>query len=255
MTPSTTPPRPARHTQRTRLTRVAVLAVLGALAALLLPAPAAQATNYRFWGYYQLAGGAWTFSANGPDKTTPAEGAVEGWRWGIDDGTGKNPRAPRAVPAFAAVCGATPAAAGRKRVAVVVDFGRPADAETAASTPPAAVARCASVATAATGSEVLAAVTSVRTAGGLVCGLDGYPAAGCGAEVAALTPEQQAADTPVAIAAATPTPTAVATAAPATVAPAAASSGIPVGVWVGLLVVLLAVAALVWSARRRQSAA
>lgn len=258
-------PRPPRPTPRARLV---LLVVLGAFAALVLPVSAAQAANYQYWGYYQVVGGAWAFSQNGPDKTTPADGSVEGWRWAVDDGTGATPRPPRALPTFQAVCAATPVEAGKKRVAVVIDFGRPADGD-GTTAPPAPVARCASVATAATGAEVLAAVATVRTGTtGLVCGLDGYPASGCGGEVATLSPAQKAPDTPVTIATATATATGgagtatasppaadatAAPAAPAAAAPAAASSGIPVGVWLGILVVLAGIVLLVWSARRRQN--
>lgn len=229
--------RPAAGSRTALRTRLLPLAVLGALVALVLPAQAAQAASYRYWGYYQVVNGAWAFSQNGPDKTTPADGATEGWRWAVDDGTGATPRPPRALPTFQAVCDTTPVETGKKRVAVVIDFGRAADAD-GTSTPPPPVARCASVATAATGAEVLAAVATVRTGStGLVCGLDNYPATGCGGQVATLSPEQQAPDTPVTIAASP-----------------AASSGIPVGVWIGILVLLAGIALLAWSARRRQNA-
>jgi len=258
MTTSTPSTRP-RHAQRVRL---ALLAVLGTLAALLLPAQVAHAANYQYWHYYQVVDSTWAFYQVGPDKSAPKDGAIEGWRWAVDDGTGATPRTPRALPTFAAVCDTTPAEAGKKRVAVVLDYGRPADGD-GKTTPPQPRAKCASVATAATGAEVLAAVAEVRTGGGLVCGLDSYPASGCGGEVATLTDEQKAADTPVTIApvaAAAPTgPTATDTAgatAPAAAAAASStSSGVSAGVWVGILVVLIAIAVLVWSTRRRRQTA
>ncbi len=249
-----TPSHPVRHAL------LAVFAVLGAIAALVLPAQSASAANYQYWGYYQVANGAWTFAQVGPDKSTPADGAIEGWRWAVDDGTGTAPRTPRALPSFTAVCDTTPAQTGKKRVAVVIDFGRPADGD-ATTTPPKPRAQCASVPTAATGAEVLAAVAEVRSGtGGLVCALDAYPASGCGGEIATLSEAQKAADTPVSIApvtAAAPTTTASATAAPATAAPVAtspAASSSPVGLWVGLVVLVLGGGALAWSLRRRRSA-
>jgi hypothetical protein len=258
MTTSTTSTRP-QHAQPVRL---ALLAVLGTLAALLLPAQVAHAANYQYWGYYQVVDGKWAFYQVGPDKSAPKDGAVEGWRWAVDDGTGATPRAPRALPTFTAVCDTTPAESGKKRVAVVLDYGRPADGD-GKTTPPQPRAKCASVATAATGAEVLAAVAEVRMGGGLVCGLDGYPAAGCGGEVATLTDEQKAADTPVTIAPATaatpssggPTATDTASAAPAAAPAVSTSSSPPVGVWVGVLVVLLGIAVLLWSVRRRRQTA
>jgi len=250
-----------RHPLALRV-RVMVLGVLGALTALVLPAQVAHAANYQYWGYYQVVDGTWAFYQVGPDKSAPKDGAIEGWRWAVDDGTGATPRLPRALPTFTAVCDTTAAETGKKRVAVVLDYGRPADGD-GKTTPPQPRAKCASVATAATGAEVLAAVAEVRTGGGLVCGLDSYPASGCGGEVATLTDEQKAADTPVTIApvaAAAPTgPTATDTAGAASPAAAAAasstSSGVSAGVWVGVLVVLIAIAVLVWSARRRRQTA
>jgi hypothetical protein len=246
---------------RPRRVRLALLAVLGTLAALLLPAQAAHAANYQYWHYYQVVDGKWDFYQVGPDKSAPKDGAVEGWRWAVDDGA--SPRTPRALPTFAAACDTTPAETGKKRVAVVVDYGRSADGD-GKTTPPQPRAKCASVATAATGAEVLAAAAEVRTGGGMVCGLDGYPAAGCGGEVATLTDGQKAADVPVTIApatAATPSSAGPSASDPASAAPAAASpaastsSGIPASVWVGVLVVLLAIAGLLWSARRRRQTA
>jgi len=242
--------------------RASLLAVLGtALAVLLglLTAAPAQAANYQYWGYYQLANGTWTFAQKGPAETNPADGSVEGWRWAITEESGTPPRNPRVTPAFNNVCGTAAAEAGKKRVAVVIDYGRDVDGD--GSTPPKPVQKCANVPTAATGAEVLAAVATVRTGdGGLVCGIDNYPASGCGGQVATLTDAQKAADTPVTIlgaaapsttpgaASATPTETAGPVVAPISTT----SSGVPGVVWVGLVILVLGVAALVWSAMRRR---
>ena len=266
-------------TQRARTLRPGVATVLGALAvvaALVVPASSASAANYQYWGYYQLTNNAWAFSQKGPAETTPAEGSVEGWRWAIADGTGANPRTPRAVVTFDQVCSQVPAEAGKKRVAVVVDYGRAVDGDPA-TTPPDPTADCAVVPTAATGAEVLASVGAVRNdTGGLVCGIDSYPATGCGGQVATLTDEQKAADVPVSIGqtatplvsssatssagsggttAATPgtVPTDAQTVGPVASAPTAvASSGVPVVVWIGLVILILGAAALAWSAYRRR---
>ena len=184
---------PVHHARRASL-----LAVLGALAALtlgLLTASPAQAANYQYWGYYQLANGAWTFAQKGPAETTPAEGSVEGWRWAITEESGTPPRNPRVTPAFDDVCGSAAAESGKKRVAVVIDYGRDVDGDGA--TPPKPVTKCATVPTAATGAEVLAAVATVRNGdGGLVCGIDNYPASGCGGQVATLIPMRRRPPTP-----------------------------------------------------------
>jgi hypothetical protein len=244
--------------------RTPLLAALGALLALalgLLTAAPAQAATYQYWGYYQLTAGAWTFAQKGPAETNPADGSVEGWRWAITEESGTPPRNPRVTPAFNDVCGSAAAESGKKRVAVVVDYGRDVDGDGA--TPPKPVAKCATVPTAATGAEVLAAVATVRNGdGGLVCGIDNYPATGCGGQVSTLTDAQKAADTPVTVlgaaapsstpgtASATPSETAGPLIAPA---PAVAtSSGVPAVVWLGLVILLLGVAALVWSDMRRR---
>ena len=256
-------PRP--HTRR-----VLPLAAVAALVLALLTAATAHAATFQYWGYYQLTNGAWVFAQKGSGETNPADGSVEGWRWAITEESGTPPRTPRVTPTFGQVCDATDAQSGMKRVAVVLDYGRAVDGD-GTSTPPDVAAECAVVPTAATGAEVLAAVAAVRNGTtGLVCGINGYPATGCGGAVASLTDEQKAADTPVTLAAtasasaqtqppvgttpgATPfSPTA--TAGPL-IAPApgiSTGSGVPVVVWVGLVILLLGVAALVWAARRRR---
>ena len=254
-------PRPV-HAAR----RASLLAVLGtALAVLLglLTATPAQAANYQYWGYYQLVDGKWVYAQTAPAQTNPADGSVEGWRWAITEESGTPPRNPRVTPAFNNVCGSTPAAAGQKRVAVVIDYGRNVDASAdGTTTPPQPETKCATVDASATGADVLGAVAKVRTEGGLVCGINEYPASGCGGAVTTLTEEQTAADTPVTLlgaaaptatpgaGSATPTETAGPVVAPANTS--TTSSGVPAVVWVGLVILLLGVAALVWSAMRRR---
>ena len=266
----------SRPPTRLRALALAALTTLGVVAAVLVPASSASAANYQYWGYYQLTNNAWAFSQKGPAETTPAEGSVEGWRWAIDDGTGATPRTPRAVVTFATVCGQVPAADGKKRVAVVVDYGRAADGDPA-TTPPQPTADCAVVPTAATGAEVLASVASVRNdTGGLVCGINDYPATGCGGQVATLTDAQKAADASVTIGTtatpqlggstttsglgtATVTPGTAAGSGstagplgPVATAPTASSSGVPAVVWVGLAILVLGALALAYSAYRRR---
>lgn len=185
----------SRTTLRSSLAALSLVAAV--LAALVVPAGSASAAAYRYWGYYQLSGTTWQFAPKGPDQTTPPDGSVEGWRFAVAGES--DTRAPRATTTFDAVCGDTKADPAKKRVAVVIDYGRPADQEDG-STPPAPVARCASVPTAATGSEVLAAVASVRAEKGLVCALDGRPATGCGAAVKDVSAAAAAPDTPVTLA-------------------------------------------------------
>jgi hypothetical protein len=231
------PVRPDRTPVRVLLS----LLLAGAFAALTI-APA-QAAAYRYWGFYQLTDGAWAFAQKGPDQTVPAEGSVEGWRFAVGDE--QSTRLPRAVLTFAELCGATPVAAGQKRVGLVVDYGRPADSGDAA-TPPQPVALCASVPTEATSTDVLATAGTLRTEKGLVCAIAGYPATDCGGEVKEVSPEAKAADTPVTIAApaaATPTPAAVAT--PISAQPAAEDTSTSAGTVTAYVVAVVAVLALI----------
>jgi len=178
---------------RTTRGRTGLPTLLGLAVALLLPA-AANAAVYRYWGYYHLTDGKWEFYMTGPAESKPADGSVEGWRFAV--GTEAVTRFPRAVPSFEDICGDTKAESGKKRVAVVIDYGREADSEDGA-TPPEAVGRCAVVATAASGQEVLTKVAALDiNKDGIVCSIDHYPAK-CGGEVKTVSAEAKAADTPV----------------------------------------------------------
>jgi hypothetical protein len=161
--------------------------VLSLLAGLLLAGTVTVSTSqavsaaptedgYRFWGYYQWTSGQWAFAQKGPEQVVPADGSVEGWRYAVG---GTKPRVPRAAGDFAAICGETPAEPGKKRVALVVDPGTPADSPSGA-TPPPATGTCVVTDEKATGAKVLAATGPVRIEKGLACGIDGYPATGCG---------------------------------------------------------------------------
>ncbi|MFP5346246.1 MAG: SCO2322 family protein [Actinomycetes bacterium] len=206
MTTSTTSPllRRAAVLAASLLTVTAALLGPGALASWAATAPGgstdtptstgAATAGYRFWGYFQQVDGAWEFAQTGPADTKPQDGAVEGWRFAA--AASDDPRFPRAIPAFADVCGNTKATGGEKRVAVVLDYGRVADNADGAE-PPKPRAACAVVRESGTGSDVLAAVAEVRTGeGGLTCAVDGFPATGCGDPVnplpaVAVAPDEQ----------------------------------------------------------------
>ena len=116
----------SRTTPLTTRRRVAAFGVLaGLVLALVLPAAAASAAAYRYWGYFTLSGTSWQFAPKGPDQTQPADGAIEGWRFAVGDEG--DTRTPRATPSFDDLCGTTKAESGKKRVGVVIDYGRPAD--------------------------------------------------------------------------------------------------------------------------------
>ena len=116
---------------------------------------------------------------------------MEGWRFAVG---GAKPRVPRAAGDFEAICGKTPAEAGKKRVALVVDPGTPEDAASG-ETPGPATGTCVVTDAKATGAKILAAVAPVRIEKGLTCGIAGYPAKGCGDQVKNI--QVPATDTPV----------------------------------------------------------
>jgi LPXTG-motif cell wall-anchored protein len=212
-----------------------------AMAALLTAAPAAHAATYRYWTYWQGGTGEWAFATAGPASLIPADGAVEGWRFALTTQAGSAADRPGVPPSFADICGSTPAAEGSKRVALVVDPGPPSAAPQGQS-PPAAIVTCAEVPADATGYQVLRSVTGVRTDGGLICGIDGYPTGEC----APIVDDQPAS------AAASPAagPTASDSAMAPSATPAASDSGTP---WATLAVMALAAAGvglLVWRRRR-----
>jgi len=165
---------------RNRAVLRVVLPLLAAASAVLAgTGPANAEDGYRYWGYYHVENGAFAFAKTGPSGYTPKDGAEEAYRFGTSTASaGVKPRADLAKLDFATVCKDTTAATGKKRVAVLLDFGTAADA--AGATIPKPKAACAQVPTAATGQQVLSAVAQVRDSKGLVCALDGYPASGCG---------------------------------------------------------------------------
>lgn len=158
------------------LRRSAVAVVATIILALGAALPAA-ADAFRYWGFYQLTDGAWTFAITGAGENVPADGTVEGWRFAVagEDSS----RVPRAEVTFDQLCGAVEAGADEKRVGVVVDYGTSEDAPEG-SQPPAHRGDCAVVPAEATSTDVLTAVLDARVEGGLVCGVGGYPGTGCG---------------------------------------------------------------------------
>jgi hypothetical protein len=158
-----------------------ITAGLLASALMFASVPQAHADAVAFWGYWQAEKGTWAFATTGPAQAHPEDGAVEGWRFARSSGNTGTP--PRDKPDFAAICGAAGAApAGRKHVAVVIDYGDPADAPKG-QVPPAAKRYCATVPQNATGSDVLAAAGRPQAdKSGLICAIDAFGP--CGAPVA-----------------------------------------------------------------------
>jgi hypothetical protein len=152
------------------------------------PANAAAEKGWRYWGYFQAAPGAnsWSYAQTGPAGSTPKDGAVEGWRYSFSSDTVDTGN-PTLKPNFKATCSGVKQDAGMVRVAVVVDFGLRAIApkgETVQQT----IRQCVSVKAGTNGLDILSKVVPVRTsAEGFVCGLNSFPAKECSTQI--LTPK------------------------------------------------------------------
>ncbi|RKE18885.1 SCO2322 family protein [Streptomyces sp. TLI_171] len=215
----------------TRRGPVAVLSLLGVLLlALLGPAAgSAHAADYRYWSFWKGGADGWAYQQAAPTGYVPADGTVDGWRFVLSPDGGQGTPRPALAPDFGSVCAGTAPSGGRKRVAVVLDFGTAEDAPKGEQ-PPAVRPVCASVPTAANSAEVLAAVAPPLRydSSGLLCAIAGYPRAGCGEPVSG-------ADS-------------------STASGRAKDSGGPdLGLVAGAAAIVLLGAGAVWQARRRRS--
>ncbi|QNE27528.1 SCO2322 family protein [Streptomyces sp. INR7] len=209
--------------------------VLGTVLALLAAAPA-LAAGYRYWSFWDgAAGGQWSYATQGPSLARPADGSVQGFRFAVSKDAAAEAAKPRAAADFEAVCGATAPAEGRKRVALVIDFGVQADAPSGEVVPQEAPrTACAQVAPEATTAEALAAVAKPLryNSAALLCAIAGYPQHGCGEQIA----DSGAAE---------------ASAAPSGSAPGGGGGGPSAGLLAGIALVAVLAAAGVWQSRRR----
>ena len=147
-------------------------------------APSNAATKgYRYWGYFQAAPGAttWTAAMTGPTVDIK-DGAVEGWSFVFS-----NDDIPSVAPSvkanFATICANTKPTSGKKPIALVVDFGNKAYAP-AGEKVQKTITRCVTTAMSSQGIDVLGQVVKVRAdKSGLICGFNGYPKKECGVEV------------------------------------------------------------------------
>lgn len=137
------------------------------------------ADGYKYWNYYHAKGTTWEFSQVGAGDFVPKDGAVEAYRFGTS--TPKDtitPRVDLTEVGFGDICADEEAAAGEKRVGVLLDYGTEADAENGEA-PPAPRGVCAVVPEAANGQQVLEEVAQVRVDKSITCGIDGYPVKAC----------------------------------------------------------------------------
>ena len=162
---------------------LAFLLTLSAITFFATPSHAAK--GYRYWGYFQAPAGAttWTAAMTGPSVEVK-DGDVEGWTF-VFSNDDVPAVTPMMDPEFATLCGETSEAAGKVRVGLVVDFGA-ANIAPAGETPREFFSDCVVVPKGSVGLDVLKAALDVRAGdSGLICGIAGYPAQECGAEIEA----------------------------------------------------------------------
>lgn len=208
--------------------RRAGLLLLAALTLCATAAGPAAATGYRYWSFWERDGARWTYATQGPSTARPGDGSVEGFRFAVSEDSADASQ-PRGTAGFGTICADTPAVGGRKRVALVVDFGTPADAA-AGEKPPARRTACAVVPEDATAADALATVAKPLRydTNALLCAIAGYPARGCGEKVTA--------------------------GAGAGAAGGTSDGGPSVGLAAGVGVVVVVAAGALWQARRRKNA-
>ena len=165
------------------ISSLAIISLISLASPILFATTANAETGYRYWGYFQATSGATTWAAamTGPSVEVK-DGDVEGWTF-TASGTDIPASAPMMDPDFAALCGEVSEVTGKVRVGLVVDFGVGEIAPTG-ETPREFFSDCVVVPDGSIGLDVLEAVLDVRAAeSGLICGIAGYPAEECGAEI------------------------------------------------------------------------
>ncbi|MEV2214703.1 SCO2322 family protein [Streptomyces sp. NPDC050997] len=194
----------------------------------------AQAAGYRYWSFWDRDGDQWAYATQGPSTARPSDKDVQGFRFAVSEDSGDAAQ-PRGTADFGTICADSPARAGKKRVALVIDFGTGTDAPSGES-PPTRRTACAVVSPDATTAEALASVAKPLRydTNALLCAISGYPRTGCGEQVAtggtpgATAEEQTPKDEK-----------------------GSAGGGPSVGLFAGVAVVAVLGAAAMWQARRR----
>jgi len=224
-----------------------------------MTAPVVTEQAYRYWTYWVLENGQWSFSQVAPAGTLPDDGAVQGWRFAVTTIAGSSTSAPRTDPtlAFDRACAEISAPAGNKRVAIVIDSGEAGIAPNG-ETPPTPRVACAVVDDDATGAQAVSSVADLRVENGLVCAIDRYPARECAITIAIQNPASSTSPDPQAQSQSMDVLSKTATQAPDASSPALSSltatdptSGSPIGVGLTALLLLAGLCVAWWLQRRR----
>jgi hypothetical protein len=168
---------------KNKLFAVITTAVLLVTGITFAPSASAAGKGWRYWGYYQAAPGAttWTAAMTGPTVDV-ADGAVEGWSF-VFSSDDVPSIAPALKPDFATICGKVKADKDTKRVALVIDYGSATYAPKGEKVQK-SFTTCVRTAKTSQGIDVLGMAVKIRAAkSGLICGINGYPKKECGVEI------------------------------------------------------------------------
>ncbi|MFF7684636.1 SCO2322 family protein [Streptomyces syringium] len=214
---------------------VGALMVAGLLA--VLGTVPAHAAGYRYWSFWEHTDSGWAYATQGPSVLRPDDGDTIGFRFAVSEDSTRAAK-PRDKGDFSAICAATPAKDGSKRIAVVLDFGIPEHAP-GGERPPRQRTACAQVSEDARAGDALAAVAEPLryNSAALLCAIAGYPKSGCGEQVGAQESGQR--------------PSASEKSGESGTSDGGDDGGPSAGLLVGIAAVVALGAAAVWQARRR----
>ena len=83
---------------------------------------AVATTTYRYWSYWIVDAGTspeWGYASEGAGTRVPADGSVEGWRFGLAGQV--SDIKPSVEPDFESICAGTERQDDTKRVGIVID--------------------------------------------------------------------------------------------------------------------------------------
>lgn len=193
--------RPTGRTHRGRALRGALTATC---VSALLAVPAQADPGSRYWSTWTGDGSGWQTPGAGPRTQVLPDGASIGLRYSLVSRDATEGRQPRSLPDFATHCADAVGEPGTKRIAVVVDHGRPEESPTPRDQAAAQVeATCATVPVDFTTEQTLQSVLAIEDSGQGICRVAGHPADGCAgnrvadAEAALLTARDEPVDAQV----------------------------------------------------------